>query len=348
MGFFHVFSNLEMKKTKHFIFFGILLFLVVILFVFSLMYGSVSIPFSSVFEALKDNQEVKKSWLFIVQEVRFPKAITAIVAGGALALSGLLMQTLFRNPLAGPFVLGISNGASLGVALLVLSGGTFLGFQATSSWGMILMAIAGSGTVLALVLAVSSRVQDNLSLLIIGIMIGSITGAVVSVLQFYSNPESIQAYLVWTFGSLAGVNWEQLKILTPVVSVGIFLAFISQKKLNTLLLGNQYAQSLGVSVKQTRIIIILATCLMAGGVTAFAGPIAFLGLAVPHIARAVLQTSDHKMLIPAVVLIGSVLLLACDIVAQLPGNQNTLPLNAVTAMIGAPVVIWVVLKSKFN
>jgi len=348
LHFFHVISSLEMKNTKHFIFFGLLLLAVVVLFVFSLMYGSVSIPFESVTAALNDNPEVKKSWLFIVQEVRFPKAITAIVAGGGLALSGLLMQTLFRNPLAGPYVLGISNGASLGVALLVLSGGSFLGFQADSSWAMILMAIGGSGIVLAMVLAVSARVQDNLSLLIIGIMIGSITGAVVSVLQFYSNPEDIQAYLAWTFGSLSGVTWDQLTILVPVVLIGVFLAFISQKKLNTLLLGNQYAQGLGISVKQTRITIILATCLMAGGVTAFAGPIAFLGLAVPHIARAILQTSDHKILIPAVVLIGAILLLICDIVAQLPGNQNTLPLNAVTAMIGAPVVIWVVLKSKMN
>ncbi len=337
-----------MKSTKKNISFVLLLMLVVVLFILSLMFGSVSIPLDAVLSTLNDDSEIKKSWTFIIQEVRFPKAITAIVAGGGLALSGLLMQTLFRNPLAGPYVLGISNGASLGVAILVLSGGSLFGFQADGSWSMILMAIIGSGAVLAMVLAVSSRVQDNLSLLIIGIMIGSITGAVVSVLQFYSRPEDIQAYLVWTFGSLSGVNWEQLNFLVPAVLVGIFIAFGSQKKLNTLLLGNQYAQGLGVSVKRTRIKIILATCLMAGGVTAFAGPIAFLGLAVPHIARAVFQSSNHKVLIPAVLLIGAALLLICDLVAQLPGNQNTLPLNAVTAMIGAPVVIWVVIKSKMN
>jgi len=334
------------EQAKYTIFFISLFILIIILFIISIMYGSVKIPFQDVLNSLFGDTEVKESWLFIIQEFRLPKAITAITAGAALAVSGLLMQTLFRNPLAGPFVLGISNGASLGVALLVLSGGMFMGFHAESSWGTVIMAIIGSGVVLSIVMATSTQVKDNVSLLIIGIMIGSITGAVVSVLQFFSDAETIQAYLVWTFGSLSGVGWEQLKILVPIVFIGLFLAFIAQKKLNTLLLGNYYAQGLGVSLKKTRTIVIIATCLMAGGVTAFAGPIAFLGLAVPHIARSILKTSDHKILIPATILIGATLLLACDITAQLPGSKNTLPLNAVTAIIGAPVVIWVVIKSK--
>ncbi len=334
------------KQTKYYIFFITLFLLIIALFVISLMYGSVNIPFKDVISSLFGDKEVKKSWLFIIQEFRLPKGITAIVAGAALAVSGLLMQTLFRNPLAGPFVLGISNGASLGVALLVLSGGVFIGVHSESSWGIVVMAIIGSSIVLFMVMVVSTRVKDNVSLLIIGIMIGSITGAIVSVLQFFSDAETIQAYLVWTFGSLAGVGWDQLQVLIPIVFVGLFLAFISQKELNTLLLGDNYAQGLGIRIKRIRTIVIIATCLLAGSVTAFAGPIAFLGLAVPHIARSVLKTSDHKILIPATILIGAVLLLACDITAQLPGNRNTLPLNAVTAIIGAPVVIWVVIKSK--
>ncbi len=335
-----------MSKIKYILFFSLLIILVVVLFFLSLMYGTVNIPFESVIDAVNNEVGTKKSWLFIIQEFRLPKAITAIFAGSGLALSGLLMQTLFRNPLAGPYVLGISNGASLGVATLVLSGGMIFGFHADSSWGTVVMAILGSSVVLVIVMMVSTRIKDNVSLLIIGIMIGSITGAVVSVLQFFSNPEAIQAFLVWTFGSLSGVSWEQLKILVPVIVIGWILAFISQKELNTLLLGNNYAQGLGISIKRSRTIVIISTCLMAGAVTAFSGPIAFLGLAVPHIARATLKTSDHKILIPAVILIGAVLLLSCDIVAQLPGDKNTLPLNAVTAIIGAPVVIWVIIKAR--
>ena len=338
-------SNNE-ATIKTYPIFAILSIVTLVLFFISLIYGSVDIPLKEVIYALTGQETQKETWGFIINEFRLPKAIMAVVDGMALAVAGLLMQTLFRNPLAGPYVLGISNGASLGVALLVLSGGGALGFLATSSWAVAIMAILGAGAILALVMFLSLWVRDNVSLLIIGIMVGSITGAVVSVLQFFSNPEAIQSYLIWTFGSLSGASWTQLSVLTPLVFIGILLAFVSQKSLNALLLGEEYARSLGVSIKKSRIIIIIATTLLAGSVTAFSGPIAFLGLAVPHIARAILKTANHAILIPAVLLLGAGLLLSCDIIAQLPGYKTTLPLNAVTALFGAPIVIWVIIKTK--
>lgn len=335
------------QTRKHLLFYILLLILFGSFFIFDIMFGTVSIPFDQVFQALIGGEVDKQSWAFIIQEFRLPKALTAILAGAGLSLSGLLMQTLFRNPLAGPFVLGISNGASLGVALLVMSGGmVFANLAHLGNWGIVLAAIAGSAGVLAIVLAVSFKVMDSVSLLIIGLMVGSATGAIVSVLQYFSEAEVIQAYIIWTFGSLAGTSWEQIFILLPIVGFGILLSFISQKQLNTLLLGEQYAQALGVSIKQYRIIIIIATCLLAGSITAFCGPIAFIGLAIPHIARAILNTSDHKILIPAVLLIGATIMLGCDIISQLPGSDKTLPINATTSLIGAPVVIWVVLRAK--
>jgi len=312
----------------------------------SLAYGSVAIPLEDVLSALLGKNTQKETWSFIVTEFRLPKAILAIVDGMALAVAGLLMQTLFRNSLAGPYVLGISNGASLGVALLVLSGSAFFGFHIENSWAVALLAIIGAGAILALVMFLSLWVKDNVSLLIVGIMVGSITGAAVSVLQFFSSPEAIQAYLIWTFGSLAGASWMQLQVLIPIVVIGILLAFFSQKSLNALLLGEDYARGLGISIKKSRGVIIIATTLLAGSVTAFSGPIAFLGLAVPHIARAILKTSNHVVLIPATLLIGASLLLGCDIIAQVPGYKTTLPLNAVTALFGAPIVIWVIIKAK--
>ncbi len=338
---------MSLKQSKYYLFFPIAIVLLALLFLMSLMYGTVDIPYSGVFDALTGNPTEKRTWEFIILEFRLPKAITAVLAGAALSVSGLLMQTLFRNPLAGPYVLGISNGASLGVALLVLTGGVFFGnLIPEGSWGVVIAAVLGSAMILSLVMLVSIKVKDNVSLLIIGLMVGSATGAIVSVLQYFGDPEVIQAYLVWTFGSLAGTNWEQMEILVPIVLFGLILAFLSQKALNALLLGEEYARGLGISVKSSRAVIIISTCLLAGGITAFCGPVAFIGLAVPHIARAALNTSNHKILIPSSILIGSILLLGCDLIAQLPGNVNTLPINAITALIGAPVVIWVVIKAR--
>lgn len=316
-------------------------------FLLNLMLGSVAIPIDEIISIIFGNESSKQTWNFIIKEFRLPKAYTAILAGMGLSLSGLLMQTLFRNPLAGPFVLGISNGASLGVALLVMSGSIlFTGMLELGNWGLITAAILGSSAILAMVLAVSVKVKDSVSLLIIGLMVGSATGAIVSVLQYFSEAEVIQAYIIWTFGSLAGTSWEQLSILAPIVLFGIILAFTVQKQLNTFLLGEDYAKGLGISVQKYRTIIIIATCLLAGSITAFCGPIAFIGLAVPHIARAVLNSADHRRLIPSVLLIGAIIMLFCDMISQVPGKDTTLPINATTSLIGAPVVIWVVIRAK--
>ena len=334
------------KKHQSLIFMG-LLASVCFLFLLNIRLGSVNIPLKQVVFSLLGQPVEKQSWHFIIQEFRLPKALTAVLAGAGLSIAGLLMQTLFRNPLAGPFVLGISNGASLGVALLVMSGSAlFIPLSAMGHWGIVLSAILGSASVLSIVLLVSIKINDHVSLLIVGLMVGSATGAIVSVLQFFSDAELIQSYLIWTFGSLGGTTWEQLHVLTPIVLLGLLLTFVAQKQLNTFLLGEQYALSLGISIKKYRLLVIIATCLLAGSISAFCGPIAFIGLAVPHIARAVLKTSNHKTLIPATALIGAALLLFCDLMAQLPGKEQTLPLNAVTALFGAPIVIGVVIKSR--
>ena len=336
-----------MFATRHIIFFVLALLAVLVLFFANLMFGTVDIPFEQVVQSFFGQPAEKQSWEFILQDFRLPKALTAVLAGSGLALSGLLMQTLFRNPLAGPFVLGISNGASLGVAILVLSGSVVLGkIIPFGSWGLVVASVAGSGLVLSLVLLVSLKVNDNLSLLIVGFMFGSISGAIVSVLQYFSSPELIQAFIIWTFGSLGGVTWVQLGVMCPLVLLGILLAFFAQKSMNAMLLGDEYAKSLGVATKKIRLLIILSTCLLAGAVTAFCGPIAFVGLAIPHVARSILNTSNHSLLIPAVVVLGAVLLLGCDLLAQLPGSQKVLPINAVTAIIGAPIVIWIILKTR--
>jgi len=338
---------MHFKKSKYITFYVGITVLVALLFLLDIRYGTVNIPLGQVVKSLLGKPLDKESWGFIITEFRLPKALTALLAGVGLSVSGLLMQTLFRNPLAGPFVLGISNGASLGVALLVMSGGSALTFlYPLGNWGVVLAAVLGSSVVLFFVLLISVKVKDNVSLLIVGLMAGSITGAIVSVLQYFSDAEVAQAYLIWTFGSLAGVSWGQLQILVPIVIVGLALALVSQKQLNTFLLGEQYARGLGISIKKYRIIVIVSTCLLAGGITAFCGPIAFVGLAVPHIARAVLHTSNHNILIPSTILIGVALMLGCDLISQLPGGQKTLPINAVTALFGAPVVIWVVIRSR--
>lgn len=261
------------------------------------------------------------------------------------------MQTLFKNPLAGPSVLGISHGASLGVAVFVLSSTAIFGvttnFQETlGSWGLVLFAIAGSFLVLLSVLFASARLSDSVTVLIVGLMFGFITGAVVNILQYFSDPELIQNFLVWTFGSLSGVAWSQLRVMGPVVVATLLLSLSYSKKMNALLLGENYATGVGVNVSRTRVKLILTTSVMAGTITAFTGPIAFIGVAVPHLARLLFRTSNHKILIPATIMCGVVIMLVCDIVSQVPGAQTTLPLNSVTALFGAPVILAIIIKSK--
>ena len=282
----------------------------------------------------------------ILHAIRLPKAITAILAGAALSVSGLIMQTLFRNPLAGPYTLGVSSGASLGVAFLTMCS-TLVSIQ-FSAFGyqfvLPLAACLGASLVLLLVLAVSRRVTSNVSLLIVGMMFGSIAGALVSLLQNFANPDALKLFIVWTLGSLSSVGWSDMQMLVPVLLLGGLFVVLSLKPLNGLMLGEDYARGLGINVSRTRLYIVLATGLLAGGVTAFCGPIAFVGVAVPHIARGLFRTSNHRVTIPASALIGACLLLVCDILCSL--FIYPLPISTVSALFGAPVIIWIILKNK--
>jgi iron complex transport system permease protein len=310
--------------------------------------GSVSIPLKEIFKSLMNSAD-NETWQYIIQNHRLPKAITAILVGSGLGISGLLMQTLFRNPLAGPFVLGISSGASLGVALIILGAGIFSGIFSElliSKWSIVIAASLGSFLVLLAVLAVSSKVRDTMAILIIGLMFGSITAAVVSVLSYFSTAEQLQQYIFWGFGSLGNLSWNELGIFFIIYALGLILSISAIKDLNTLLLGENYAQSLGLNIKKSRLIIIIATSLLAGTITAFAGPIAFIGLAIPHMTRQIFQTSNHKILLPAIILFGSIIMLICDTIAQLPMSDYMLPINAITSLIGAPVVIWLLVRKQ--
>lgn len=320
---------------------------IVILFLLDLSLGSVHIPFEEVASILAGNGAEKNSWEKIVLTFRLPRALTAVIVGAGLSVSGLQMQTLFRNPLAGPFVLGISSGASLGVALLMLAGASvntaFL-VSGFNNWIVVIAASTGAALVLLLVVLVSFRVRDSMTLLIIGLMFGSLTGAIVSILQYFSSSDEIQMYLFWTFGSLGSLGANEIWVLAIVVALGLLLCSILVKPLNALLLSENYAQNLGVNLKRSRLLIIISTSLLAGGITAFCGPIAFIGLAVPHLARLLFNTADHRILIPAVILSGIIIMLGCDIVSQLPGSELVLPINAITSLLGAPVVIWIILR----
>lgn len=326
-----------------------MLFALAITFILNISLGSVSIPLKNTFAEIFSGSIKNESWHYIIWNYRIPKAFTAVLSGGALSLSGLLMQTLFRNPLAGPFVLGISSGASLGAALLIMGASIFSGlatFGIANSISLAVGASLGSFLVLLAVLTVASRVKDTMALLIIGLMFGSITAAIVSVLSYFTSSEELQQYVYWSFGSLGDLSWSRLSLLTAIVLIGILLSIASIKSLNALLLGENYAQSLGVEIRKSRYIIIVATALLAGSVTAFAGPIAFVGLAVPHLTRQIFNTTEHKVLVPAVLLYGAILMLLCDVVAQLPNSPNVLPINAITSIIGAPVVIWLLTRKR--
>ena len=320
-------------------------------FLASLSLGSVRIPVSDVVGVLLGGHTPNEQWVNIIYLFRVPKSITALIAGAALAVSGLQMQTLFRNPLAGPFVLGINAAASLGVAIAIVGLGT-----AGMEWlshagvgqhlGVVVAAMLGAGMVMGLVLATAQRIRDPISILILGLMFGYAASAIVSVIVYFGEAQKIQKFLLWSFGSFGGVTPSQLRVFVPVVLLGLVVAGGTSKAMGALLLGEDYASSMGVSLKRTRSLIILSTCMLAGSVTAFCGPIAFLGLAVPHLCRALLGTAEPGRLLPAVILVGGSLALLSDIVAQLPGSDSTLPLNAVASFVGAPVVIWVVMKRR--
>jgi iron complex transport system permease protein len=328
--------------------FLILTVLLIVCFFANISLGSVSIPIKDVFNSVFGSID-NESWQYIIQNSRLPKAFTAILVGSGLGISGLLMQTLFRNPLAGPFVLGISSGASLGVAIIILGSGVFGGVFASfliSKWSLVIAASLGSFIVLLAVMMVSSKVRDTMAILIIGLMFGSITAAVVSVLSYFSSAEQLQQYIFWGFGSLGNLSWHELLIFFIIYSIGLLFSITSIKALNTLLLGENYAKSLGVNIKHSRFTIIIATSLLAGTITAFAGPIAFIGLAIPHITRQVFNTSNHKILLPAVFIFGAIIMLICDSIAQIPTSDYTLPINAITSLVGAPIVIWLLVRKR--
>jgi cobalamin transport system permease protein len=331
---------------------AIFILLIVVLtaaFILNISLGSVGIPLKDIFASLFGGEVSKSSWDYIIIDYRLPKAITAVLVGSGLAISGLLMQTLFRNPLAGPFVLGLSSGASLGVAILILGAGVFggvLGGLMTSEWSLVIASALGSFIVLLAVLAVTLRIKDTMAILIIGLMFGSVTAAVVAVLSYFSDAEQLQQYVFWSFGSLGNQSWNGVLILSICTVAGIAISFLVSKSLNALLLGENYAKSMGVRIRRTTLVLIITTSILAGGITAFAGPIAFIGLAVPHITRQWITTSNHRILIPAVLLFGSIIMLICDVVAQLPFSEYTLPINAITSLIGAPVVIWLLVRKR--
>lgn len=323
--------------------FVVLCALLVILFIVDLLVGSVSIPLRDIFAALLGG-EVTPSTRLIVVDIRLVKAVVAVLAGMALSVSGLQMQTLFRNPLAGPYVLGISSGASLGVALFIL-GMPLLGIATSStisSLGTAGAAWLGSALILAFVASVSTRIKDIMVILILGMMISSGVSAVVQILQYLSNEEALKSFVIWTMGSLGDVTSKQLGLLLPAVLIGLSVSVAVIKPLNLLLLGEQYARTMGLNVRRSRYLIFLSTTLLAGTVTAFCGPIGFVGLAIPHIARMLFRNADHRVLVPASALCGAVILLCCDIVSK----WLTLPINTITALLGIPIVIWVVIRNK--
>ena len=338
---------MEHKSYKnHFIILSILL---VILFFVNISLGSVSIPLKEIASFLTGNSTSKESWNIILFNFRIPKSITAILVGSGLSICGLLMQTLFRNPLAGPFVLGISSGASLGVALLVLGSSIFGGFFLTSSlsdWSLPIAASLGAFLVLSAVIIAANKVKNTMSILIIGLMFGSLTSAIISVLAFFSEATQIQQFLFWSFGSLGNLSWNELLVFSIIYLIGITGILFVIKPLNSFLLGENYAKSLGINVKKSRNSILLITSVLTGVITAFSGPIAFVGLAVPHIAKLFFSTSNHKILLPAVAIFGAIIMLICDSIAQLPTSEFTLPINAITSLFGAPIVIWLLVRKK--
>ena len=325
----------------------ILLLSLLVLFALNLSLGSVAIPLPDILGILFTGKSSNSVWTDIVWDFRLTKGLTAVLAGSALSVAGLQMQTLFRNALAGPDVLGLSSGASLAVALIFMSPAS--GIALLSAPHPLLVSVAaslGCAAILLVMLVVARKLQDNVSLLIVGLMVGAATASIVSVLQYLSKAEEMQVYILWTFGSLGGLNWLEIQILAAVLITGVTLAFLQIKSLNAWLLGDNYARSLGVDIKKSRLMIILSASILTGAVTAFCGPIAFVGLAVPHLTRLVINSHDHKTLIPAVLAGGAALLLFCDIISQLPGSAYVLPVNALTALIGAPVVIWIIVRNK--
>ena len=321
-------------RSRSAILFAMLAALTLFLFLLDLAVGAVAVPLGDVWAALTGG-DCPRATAKIILNIRLIKAVVALLAGAALSVSGLQMQTLFRNPLAGPYVLGISSGASLGVALVVLAGfGSSIGI-AGAAW-------LGAALVLVVIAAVGHRIKDIMVILILGMMFSSGVGAIVQILQYLSKEESLKAFVIWTMGSLGDVTFDQLAVLVPSIIAGLLLAVVTIKPLNLLLFGEEYAVTLGLNIRRSRGLLFLSTTLLAGTVTAFCGPIGFIGLAMPHVTRMLFRNSDHRVLVPGTVLSGAAVLLLCDLVSKM----FTLPINAITALLGIPIVVWVVLRNK--
>ncbi len=336
---------------KRILLFGGLMGLSLFAFLLSLSWSSVPIPLTEVLAVLAGGAVEKESWRTIVMDIRLPRTLTAIAVGIGLGLSGLQMQTLFRNPLASPFTLGVSSGASLGVALVVIVLPVTIGYGAIGggmlgNLGTVAGAAIGAFTVLTIMLAVAARVQDMTTVLLLGVVIGALVSAAVTVLVFFADEQRTREFVEWGFGSFHKVRWHEIPFFLTVIGIGASIATLATKYLNALLLGENYAQSMGLNIHRARFIIMTSAALMAGAVVAYAGPIGFLGIAVPHLARGLFGTSDHRILVPASIWIGIMLALACGILAEMPSSSLNLPVNAATSLVGAPVALWVLLRAR--
>lgn len=322
-------------------------FLTTLLFSLDIILGSVTIKLKDIFDVLlnKSDSEIYS----VIVKFRIPKAITALLVGVSLSVSGLQMQTIFRNPMAGPYVLGISSGASLGVAVLILGFSDYFTAKSLELLGNLSLAAAswaGAGIVMVIIMLISIKIKDILAILILGIMLSGGISSIVSIMQYFSSETMLKSYVIWTMGSLGNVSSDQLEVMALCIAAGLIISIFSLKMLNAILLGETYAETLGVNIKKARILVFVSTSVLAGTVTAFCGPVGFIGIAVPHIARMIFKTSDHRVLMPSVILAGASLMLVSDIISQLPGSERVLPVNAVTSLIGIPVVIWVILKTR--
>lgn len=342
-----------MNGRQNIISFALIIASIMLFFFLNLALGTISIPLHAIWNIICNDGSESEIWQNIIWKSRFPQTITALFAGAGLAISGLQMQTVFRNPLAGPSELGISSGASLGVALMILLSGSF-GGVALSRLGFFgevaisIAAIAGASVVMFIIIGISQRVRGNVILLIIGVMIGYIANAIIGVLKFFSNDEDVRSYVIWGLGSFSKVSGNQVYTFVVVMAALIPLSFLLIKTLNLLLLGESYARNLGLNIKRARLAVIMCSCIITAIVTAYCGPIVFLGLAVPHLCRTIFHTSDHRVLMPAVTFVGASLALFCNLIARMPGFEGALPINSVTALIGAPIVISVLFGKRKN
>lgn len=334
------------RYSKYHVFFFILLLIAA---VFNLVIGSVRIPVNDVLAVLSNNFTGKASWEYIILEYRLPKLVIACLVGMSLSVAGMMMQTLFQNPMAEPYILGVSSGASLGVAICILGQSLFslsIKDYFSGNFAIIIFALAGSIATMLVILGVSQRIKQIATLLIVGLMFSSFTSAFVNVLAYFSTAEELKRFTFWNLGSLGNISWQQMSFIAPLLLGTIAASFLLNKSLNMLLMGENYAKSMGINLKKTKFIIILVTCMLVAVCTAFVGPIAFVGLAVPHITRMIYKTTNHFQLFTGNIILGALILVLCDIICQLPGEQFVLPINAVTSILGAPLVIYLILKNR--